>query len=123
MTSGWMKANAVRSALKLQKEPAQACDRWRFEAEQTPLPLPTHEPTDMPCHTPTGPVVLNKDYPLSSFDESTVASDSNNTPITVVVGCCRWHARQNEGATLGDSRQSKRLRRGRNALPTYPLLV
>ena len=76
------------------------------------MPLPTCQPTDIPCHTPTGPVVLDTDYSLSSFDESMAASDNNNIPVTVDVGCCCQRVRQNEGATLGGPRQSKRLRQG-----------
>ena len=103
------------------KEHAQAHDCWHFEAEQPLLPLTTRQPTDIPCHTPTGAVVLDNNYSLSSSDESTVASDNNNTPITVDIGCHCQRARQNEGSTLGGPRRSKRLRQGRNALPTYPL--
>ena len=103
------------------KESAQACDHWRFEAEKPLLPLPTCQPTDIPCHTPTGLVVLDDDYSLSSSDESTVVSDSDNTPVTVDVGPHCHRARQNEGATLGGPCRSKRLRQERNALPTYPL--
>ena len=57
----WLDESERRAKrLEIAKERARARDRWKFEAEQAPIPLPTVQPTDAPTpHRPSGPVILD----------------------------------------------------------------
>jgi hypothetical protein len=56
-----------------------------------------------------------------SSDDDSVVSAAVNDPFIVEVSRHRQRSRPNEGATLDGPRRSKRLRRGRNPPPLYPL--
>ena len=68
----WLDESKRRAKrLEIAKERARAHDRWKFEAEQAPIPLPTVQPTNAPTpHRPSGPVILD--------DESLCSSDSSD---------------------------------------------
>jgi hypothetical protein len=56
-----------------------------------------------------------------SSDDDLVVSSAMNSTFPVEGGGRRQRSRQNEGATLGGPRHSKKLRRGRNPRPLYLL--
>ena len=108
--------------LEVAKECACACDRWKFEAEQLPVPVPTLQPTNQ-LQRPSGPMVSDDESSCSSesSNDDLVVSAAVNDPFIVEVGRRRHRSRPNEGAALDGPRRSKRLRRGRNPRPLYPL--
>ena len=126
MISGLMRENAMRKKLELAKERAQAQDCWRFEAEASPVPVPTTAPTLVPTTGPCfpdGPVVSNNNSSESSdsHDNDSIVSAAAKDPFIAEVQRHCQRPRQDEGAMLGGQRRSKRLRQGRNLRPLYPL--
>ncbi len=101
----------------------QSRDRWKFEAEQAPVPKPSLQTSSNlpPCRS--GPMVSDDESSCSSesSDDDSVVSAAVNDPSIVEVGRRPQRSRPNEGATLDGPRRSKRLRRGRNPRPVYPL--
>jgi hypothetical protein len=112
--------------LEVAKERARTRDRWKFEADQAPVPIPSLQTTDIPRPTPqspSGPVISDDESSCSSesSDDDSVDSTVAANPYPVEAGRRRQRSRPNEGASLGGPRRSKRLRRGRNQRPLYPL--
>ena len=60
--------------LEVAKERAHAYDRWNFEAEQPPVPIPSLQ-TSNPLQHPSGPMV--------SDDESSCSSESSDDDSVV----------------------------------------
>ena len=108
--------------LEVAKERARARDRWKFEAEQAPVPKPPLQTSNLPPRW-SGPMVSNDESSCSSesSDDDLVVSAAVHDPFIVEVGRRHQQSRPNEGATLDGQRQSKRLRQGRNPRPLYPL--
>ena len=108
--------------LEVAKDRARARDRWKFEAEQAPVPKPSLQTSNLPPHW-SGPMVSDDESSCSSesSDDDLVVSAAVHDPFIVEVGRHRQQSRPNEGATLDGPRRSKRLRRERNPRPLYPL--
>ncbi len=112
--------------LEVAKGHARARDRWKFEAEQAPFPVPSLQTPAIPPPTPqrpSGPMVLDDELSCSSVtsDDDSVGSAAATHPFPVETGHPRQRSQANEGASLGGPCRSKRLRRGRNPRPLYPL--
>ncbi len=97
--------------LEVAKERARARDRWKFEAEQPPVPIPSHQPSH-PLQRQSGPMVSDDESSCSceSSDDDSVVSAAVNDPFLVEVGRRRQRSRPNEGVTLDGPRRSERLR-------------
>jgi len=108
--------------LEVAKERARARDRWKFEAKQAPIAKPSLK-TSNPPQRLSGSMVSDDESSCSSesSDDDLVVSAAANDPFIVEVGRFCQRSRPNEGVTLDGPCQSKRLRRGRNPRPLYPL--
>ena len=59
--------------LEVAKEHARACDHWKFEAEQDPVPIPSLQMSDVPLPSPQHP-----SGPMVSDDKSSCSSESSD---------------------------------------------